>query len=300
MGQIDASEPRQPLRLWPALIAAVLLCLLRFVLPVIVPDLFIVGFLGAVVCALAILIWWVFFSRAAWTERVGAMVLIVIAFLVTKPLLHRSIATGMMGMMYPMYALPPVLAPLFVAWAVLTRELSDGIRRATMVVTIFLACAMWMLFRTDGIIGSSAQLTWRWTKSAEERLLAKAEEPAAAPVIAPVTPKAGAEVPVAKPAAPAAPSESKLDAKGNTSSTSPPPSTPPPRRAREAEWPGFRGPNRDGSIDRVRINTDWTTSPPVQLWRRQIGPGWSSFAVTAMCSTHRSSVANTRSLLPIV
>ncbi|MEM0925667.1 MAG: PQQ-binding-like beta-propeller repeat protein [Planctomycetota bacterium] len=44
-------------------------------------------------------------------------------------------------------------------------------------------------------------------------------------------------------------------------------------------WTDFRGPNRDGVISGVGLSTDWKSAAPQELWRRPVGPGWSSFCV---------------------
>ena len=284
MSTAHSHEPtlRKPLRLWPGVAAAVLLAVMRFVVPVVVPEATVYGVIGAVVAALAIVLWWLFFSRAPWSERLGALVLMVAALWVTSRLVHESIAGGAMGMLLYFLAIP-VLSVALVAWAAASRRLSSGSRRASMVATILLACGMFILVRTggvaSGVIGSD--LHWRWTPTPEERLLAHApDEPLdaarggpTAPTPAPAAAETPKEPPSATPtgdgkaAVPPVPAAAKKEAAAPTAVET------------EADWPGFRGPRRDSIVRDVRIETDWTKSPPVALWRRPIGPGWSSFAV---------------------
>ncbi|HMP08458.1 MAG TPA: PQQ-binding-like beta-propeller repeat protein, partial [Lacipirellulaceae bacterium] len=53
----------------------------------------------------------------------------------------------------------------------------------------------------------------------------------------------------------------------------------PPLQATAEDWPGFRGAQRDGVVRGTSIRTDWDAAPPVRLWKRRVGPGWSSIVV---------------------
>ena len=263
-----ATQPTA-LRLWPGVVLAVLLVLLRFVMPVVSPTMFLEGVLGALACAVLILLWWLFFSRAPGLERVGAIVLMVVAVWTTSYLAHPSIAAGM-GFVLPMYVIP-VLGLALVSAAVASRRLTD-LRWVPMIVAIVLACGAFTLLRTNGVTGDAgSQLAWRWAPSAEERLLAQTSDDLRPP--APAATAAG--MPIEPTAAKAGESATALPATPATAKTEP--------RARAAErpaeWPGFRGRDRDGVIRDVRIDSDWSKSPPKELWRRAIGPAWSSFAV---------------------
>jgi outer membrane protein assembly factor BamB len=278
------SSPK-PLRLWPAVVIVSVQLLVMFGAPVVAPDSgMLIGMLGGVVGALAILVWWLLFSRARWFERVGAIVLMVAAVFATRAVAHASMVGAGQGMM--IYFLPtPYLGLALVAWATGTRHLQDGVRRASLVAAILLACAPFDLIRTAGIRGGAGgEFHWRWTPTPEQLLLARGgDEPkplptstATASSAAPVSPSAAAETPretpaatasVVAPAAPPAPVVAKSEAATSAAVETP------------AVWPGFRGPNRDSVIHGVQIKTDWSASPPVQIWRRPIGPGWSSFAV---------------------
>jgi outer membrane protein assembly factor BamB len=265
---------RRPLRLLPGVIAVALQWLLWFGVPIVAPEAGIGALIGGLACAVAVIVWWLFFSRAPWGERVGAVALMVVSVIATKRVVHPSIAGGMMGMMLPIYS-APVLCLALVAAAAAGRRLSSGPRRAALVIAILLACGVFTLLRTGGITGEGASdLHWRWTPTPEQRLLAKAADEPAAP---PITPAAVAVTDTRLPAG--AGGQSAVPASTPAEAKTPEKNGAAPAAANtDAGWPGFRGPGRDGVIRGVRIDADWSRSKPVELWRRAVGPGWSSFA----------------------
>ena len=268
--QPGESTVTKPLRLWPGVVVAALMVLTAIVVPLVVADGRMFALMGGVLGGLVIFLWWIFFSRVRWSERLSVLAVMIAGTLATSLVVHESIRTGMMGMMLAFYSIP-VLSLALVIWAVSTRHLAAGPRRAALAAVVLIACAIWTLVRTDGVAGDgAAEFKWRWMETAEERLLAQTGNKPAARVVVPDKP----------PEPPAPPARNEPAAPAATPVTAPvtaPPAEPPPATA--VSWPGFRGAHRDGVTGDVRIRTDWAASPPVELWRRAIGPGWSSFAV---------------------
>src|SRR5262245_5186345 len=115
--------PRQPLRAWPGVAAVLVQWIGWVVVPVVAPAAGTAGIVATIVMTLAIFIWWLFFSRALWTERIGAVALMDVGLTAASRVVHESISNGMMGFMLYVYALP-VLCVALVAWAVAARQLS--------------------------------------------------------------------------------------------------------------------------------------------------------------------------------
>jgi len=271
--QTDESTLRKPLRLWPGVVAAALQWIVWWLIPAAAPQWSGTAILGGLFLGLVIVVWWLFFSRAPWSERLAAIAVMAVAVAATSRLVHESVSNGMMGFMLFVYAIP-VLTLALVVWAVGTRGVSSRLRRASMVVVILLACGTLTLIRTNGVTGDAdSDLEWRWTETPEQRLLAHAgDEPLDSPRGRPLVPSDPASAPAPEKAPPATSTASAASTPADVVAA-------PLEKNTEAAWPGFRGPGRDSVIRGVRLETDWTRSPPVELWRRPIGPGWSSFAV---------------------
>jgi outer membrane protein assembly factor BamB len=280
MNPTDAAEPkpRRPLRLWPGVALAILLLVLRYIVPVAVDDGVAIGLLGAVACSLLIALWWLFASRAPWAERLGVLALMAATIVALRPLMDRSIQTGAMGMLFYFLAIP-TMAAAFVAGVAATRTRPDGVRRIAAAAAIVIGAGAWGLLRTGGFSGAGKQdLSWRWSMTPEDRLVAQRDDVPAS--LAPAPPPATAPTPAAaEPARDAEPEVAPPKTAKEAAEPVVPPAATAPVPVAPAVWPGFRGPGRDGIVRGVKIATDWSASPPVEMWRRAVGPGWSSFAV---------------------
>ena len=272
---MQAALNRKPLRLWPVVAIAALFAAIVIVVPFLLDNVDLpIAMLAGALCALLMTLWWALFSRARWTERLGVIALMAAAVVLQRPAVDASILGGAQGMMGYIVGFEFVALALAV-WALATPRLPGRARLLALVASVIVFGIVPMLsIRTAGMRGGGIEMHWRWTPTPEQLLLAHQDaDPKPPPAPAPAVleaPKAAAPEPATvKPAVVAAPEVVKHD----------PVAAAAPATATVAEWPGFRGPNRDSVVHGVQIKTDWSASPPVELWRRPVGPGWSSFSV---------------------
>lgn len=237
-------RPGVPPRVWPGCLIVALLWVLISAPIRLAPgwDLkFPLMIYGGMAGAFSLVIWWMFASRTPWRDRwIGLFMLVAAILLGRLVLFHPSLCSDpLVVLLY----VQPVIFTVVIAAMALTASQGWRVCRFWSVVALVAALAGWCSVRSDGLNGYIfAKLAPRWTESAEDRFLAER--------------KAGG----ADPSAPAA----------NDSAAAPP-------TLSEGDWPAFRGPQRDGTARGVAISKDWEKNPPRELWRRLVGPGWSSF-----------------------
>ncbi len=229
-------------RLWPAAVVLVVMWLVMLTASVVVPGStshFISMALAPLVAAVMLFLWWLFASRVPWWDRLLGIALFVLAVVAAGMLIHPSMQPGML-----FYVLPTALTVSVVVLAVSGSRPWQQ-RRAVVVLSILVTFGLWCLIRSNGMDGSmNTDFAWRWSATSEQLFLDSpfAQQPA--------------DVMLGEPG--------KL---------------PIPTAVRDGDWPEFRGLQRDGIVRDAVFSTDWTTQPPRELWRRQVGPGWSSFTV---------------------
>jgi outer membrane protein assembly factor BamB len=139
----------------------------------------------------------------------------------------------------------PIVLGIWSAWVLATSRRVGRVRLGGLIACLMAAWGLFLLIRVNGLQGNMrADIHWRWTPTADEMFLAEHSTRTAAATTLP----AGRRL-----------------------------------ELRPGDWPGFRGPARDGAVRGLSIALDWPQSPPTILWRQRVGPAWSSMAIVDGC-----------------
>ncbi len=239
--ELPKEVDRNRLRLWPAIVILAALGVARVWASTgePAPSKFFGGLIIAPMIVTLLLNLWWLFGSRL---RWGDRLLGVGAFLTVAAATMKIAGKNFPPMALIMYALP-VVALIWVGWLILSWTLAWPVRRIGLLLSFLAVGAYYSLLRVDGMDGSfTSNINWKWTPTPEAKLLSELKT-------------------VSKPS-------SSIESASIADLT-----------LSEGDWSGFRGPQRNGQLDGVRIRSDWEKVPPRELWRHRVGPGWSSFAV---------------------
>ena len=238
---ISEPKPHKPLRVWPAIVLLLVMAVAKVLSQIIEDGPSQIWMVSAFGPLLCGVLLVLFWWLALSRASWPERVLGFIGVVLGFAATAVAMDKSMLGPAMMMLTVPMGTAA-FAIMAILLRKAS-GFKRTT--IAVLLACLGFgfsALLRADGMWGDFALgLDWRWEENAEDKLLAD---------------RANQETV----------SVADLAVEANAALAN-------------AEWPGFRGPDRTGRHTGPAIETDWSANPPEELWRISVGPAWSSFAV---------------------
>ncbi len=245
--EISVALPKiswRPLRIWIPILLLPLMVFMRFV-PGLVPDgpsmIWMASAFGPFLVGLLVMLWWLLASRARWFERILGVLGVVGAVGIEQAVCHES----MRGPLPIVMTIPMAIAALALGAILFGNKLS--IHRTWLAIGLAaLGAGYSALIKTDGVWGDfSFGFDWRWNQSAEQKALSEIRQ------------------------AEKRTSSQPIDSQGVLG------------ELKLAAWPGFRGPQGDSAQRGLRFSDDWTAHPPQEIWRKRLGPAWSSFSIGA-------------------
>ena len=245
--EISVALPKiswRPLRIWIPILLLPLMVFMRFV-PGLVPDgpsmIWMASAFGPFLVGLLIMLWWLLASRARWFERILGVLGVVGAVGIEQAVCHES----MRGPLPIVMTIPMAIAAFALGAILFGNRLS--IHRTWLAIGLAaLGAGYSALIKTDGVWGDfSFGFDWRWNQSAEQKALSEIRQ------------------------AEKRTSSQPIDSQGVLGAL------------KLAAWPGFRGPQGDSAQRGLRFSDDWTAHPPQEIWRKRLGPAWSSFSIGA-------------------
>jgi outer membrane protein assembly factor BamB len=137
----------------------------------------------------------------------------------------------------------PVVLTAWTLWMIAVKWAVPGWYRWGTIVVAVVTWGSLMLVRNDGLDGNlRSDLVWRWRPTAEELFVAERE----------------------------------AERKNNAQT---PATVPPSVTTQPGDWTEFRGAERDGVFHGTTIAADWDRNPPKLVWKKRVGPSWSSVII---------------------
>jgi outer membrane protein assembly factor BamB len=183
---------------------------------------------------------WLANWRISWSEKLQVLAVAVIGCIAAIAVSQKTL--GVFGVL--IFAVP-WLFTLWAACLLLSAWFFPAARKPVLLIAVLLPWVASALIRSEGLDGDLvADMRWRWSAPKDAAFLAERAK--------------------------------RLE---KTSLNVPKESEAPALALKPGDWPLFRGPTRNGEVANLKIGTDWNQSPPKLVWKKRVGPAWSSMII---------------------